>query len=316
MTKKEILSMTQEEFQEGLSDIIAEIEEKIDIRIRVDKKFVDDRNSKIKRVGNYKSKILSYNNYPSAGAPSSLKMSYSELGAKNLGDLMENRDKYVRDMLYAYVLSENFPERESAIRSEFYKEYCNYGWPVYPLVGAIVGLFFEWWVAICLGTLGLALGLAVFRFVRNSEKYKLCSKKHTVLKNARKYVETALSLMNEEERQKINLLKLNFNTKKHMREFEQRKIAVLNTQIDALSRSDNSEKVSDSKDLAREDGTDSGRREVFDMYGRTQGYVEDGRLYDNKSDLIGYIDSENRVYDKSNSRKGEVGSDGKITQYK
>lgn len=314
MTKKEIFCATQEEFEEGLADIIAEIEEKIDIRIRVDKKFVDDWNSKIKRVGNYKSKILSYDNYPSAGG--SLKMSYSELGAKNLGDLIENRDKYVRDILYAYVLSENFPERESAIRSEFHKEYFGYGWPAYPLVGAIVGLFFKWWVAICLGALGLAFGLAVFRFVCNGEKCKLYSKKLTVLKNARNYVETKLSFMNEEERQKINLLKLNFNTKKHMSEFERRRIAVLNAQIDALSRSDNSEHASDSKDLAQEDGADSGRREVFDEYGRTQGYAEDGRLYNNKSDLIGYIDSDNRVYDKSGSRTGEVGSDGKITQYK
>ena len=60
----------------------------------------------------------------------------------------------------------------------------------------------------------------------------------------------------------------------------------------------------------------SGRNEIVDDYGRTQGYSEDGRLYDQKGNVTGYVDEYNRVYDSEHKRVGEVRSDGKIEKYR
>ena len=59
----------------------------------------------------------------------------------------------------------------------------------------------------------------------------------------------------------------------------------------------------------------SNRTQIVDDYGRTQGYMENGRLYNDKSDVVGYIDEYNRVYDKDHRRVGEVNKNGKIEKY-
>ena len=43
--------------------------------------------------------------------------------------------------------------------------------------------------------------------------------------------------------------------------------------------------------------------------------MENGRLYNDKSDVVGYIDEYNRVYDKDHRRVGEVNKNGKIEKY-
>lgn len=318
MAKKETSLMSKEEFDEGMTDIIAEYEEKIDIRIRADKEFVDGWNSKIKRVGNYKSKLIAYDKYPTVGNPASTIAAYSEIGAKNLADLIENRDKFVREGVYAYILSECFSERKSPISSALSKEYFKYGWPLYPIIGAIVGLFFKWWLAIGLGVAGLLAGFATLRYACDKEKCELYSKKISAYNRARKYVEAELCSLSEEEQKRISSNKIKLNNQKLKAEFEQRKIAALRAEIDALSRPGYSTKSADSQSSSGTESTNSGggRSEVVDEYGRSQGYVEDGRLYNNKSDLVGYVDGNNQVYDKSSTRMGEVGNDGKITKYK
>ena len=315
MAKKEVSSITQEEFKDALDEIFAEFESEIDVRIRVDKALVDEHNGKITRVGNYKSKIVSYESYPGKFRTTSSAMTYAEIGAKNLGDLIENRDRYVRNRVYAYVLSESFPDRAAAIKARLQKGLRGGEWPVYPFVGALVGVFFGWWVAACLGVLGLALGL-ILRSNRDRQACELCSKRLDHLRKARKYVEAEISLMSEEEKKEINRLKMNFNTKKYTSEFTRREIGVLNAQIDALTKVEISDKTPDSSNTDQVSDADSGRCEIVDEQGRTQGYVEDGRLYDNKNDLVGYVDRESRVYDKSGSRTGEVEGDGRITKYK
>lgn len=308
--------MTYDEFKCGLGEIFADLEKEIDIRISVDKEAVDNANSKIKRVGNYKSKLMPYDKYPTSISLWSLKSAYMELGAKNLSDLMENKDRILRDRVFGYVLSDNFPEDVSSVRSLLNKERYKYGWPGFPLVGAAIGIFFKWWLAAGLGALGLAIGIAIAIVNTKGERYKQISKKLATLRGARKYVECELAAMSDEDRQRIKHLQANFNKKKLTREFERRRIAVISAQIDALSKPGSSSKQSASQSAEANDSQGSARREIVDEYGRTQGYVEDGRIYDNKSNLGGYVDSDSRVYDKSGARVGEVGSDGKITKYK
>ena len=52
--------MTEEEFELACQDIIQKYSEQLDIRIKIDKECIDSHNQSIKKVRNYKSKLLTY----------------------------------------------------------------------------------------------------------------------------------------------------------------------------------------------------------------------------------------------------------------
>ena len=82
----------------------------------------------------------------------------------------------------------------------------------------------------------------------------------------------------------------------------------------ALARANSS--VTANSAYSSKNASSNSRRDVTDDSGRTQGYLQDGRIYNDKSDVVGYVDEYNRVYDKDHRRVGEVEKDGKITKYK
>ena len=200
--------MQREEIFEGCKHIIAELEREIDTRISCDKKFVDDWNSKIKKVGNYKSKLIQYDSYPGVGMTMSQREIYSHFGPRSLGDLMEHKEEYLTDRFYAYVLSLYFPDRIaelSALRSKLLHKYAQ---PIYPIIGAVAGMLISPWLAAALGAVGLFAMTLVYKMTaKNAEPYTRILR---AMESARSFVEGELRTMDEERKMRINILSTSF----------------------------------------------------------------------------------------------------------
>ena len=305
--------MTEEEFELACQDIIQKYSEQLDIRIKIDKECIDSHNQSIKKVRNYKSKLLTYAQCPKCFGWT-IQREYIPWQAQNLEDLMDNREKYLKYQVYGYVLSAYYPENVNIASKLFSRAYFRGGWPFYPVIGAVVGAFFNWTIAAILGALGLAVGIFVCK--KNRPTYKKYGEVLKGKKLAVEYVKKAIEDLPEEEKQKIHIIKCNLDRQKSCSDGEKMKLAKLNAEIDALSRPSRSTSQSpSSSQTAQTDGA-NGRKEVTDEYGRTQGYLEGGKLYNDKSDVVGHVDNDGRVYDSDYHRIGEVESDGKITKYK
>ena len=308
--------MQREEIFAGCKHIIDELRRDIDIRIKCDKKFVDEANARIKKVGNYKSKLTEYAAYSGVGMSSSQGEMYGALGAKSLGDLIDHKEEYLTERFYAYVLSSYFPDRIEEMSAVCNKELNKYAQPVYPIIGAVAGAFVSWWLSVGLGALGFLATIALYKkTARSAAPYTRALR---AMKSAKAFVEGEIAGMDEEKKKRIRLLSIHFSKQRASSILERMRCEALKAQIDALTRPRSSNAVSGSESACSENvgGDGSARREIVDEYGRTKGYVEDGRMYDEKSDRIGYVGSDNRVYDNSGARTGEVESGGRIREYK
>lgn len=131
------------------------------------------------------------------------------------------------------------------------------------------------------------------------------------------YVKQAVEKLSFSAQERVQIVQASLNVMYAETQRSKRDIARLTQEIATMART-RATNSSTSFQNANADSTYSsgGRKEIVDDAGRTQGYVEDGRIYNDKSDVVGYVDSDRRVYDADHRRVGEVGKDGKIEKYR
>jgi YD repeat-containing protein len=180
----------------------------------------------------------------------------------------------------------------------------------------IVGLFFKWWIGLILFLVSYAIGATVI-MEKNKPKFDELSAIVKEKKATLEYANATLSSLSNKEKERVNSMEVDLLVKYRETQKIRREIEQIKAQIDALSRpSYSSSTTRTTSSGSSTKSSAGGRAEIVDDAGRRQGYVEDGRIYNDKSDVVGYVDSDRRVYDADHRRVGEVRSDGKIEKYR
>jgi YD repeat-containing protein len=152
---------------------------------------------------------------------------------------------------------------------------------------------------------------------KNKPKYEAFLALEQDKKAALAYANETVNSLSSDEQDRVQKIGLDLFARYAETQKLRREIAQLKSEIDALSRPSYSSSTSKPTTSGSSSSSgSSGRNEIVDDYGRTQGYSEDGRLYDQKGNVTGYVDEYNRVYDSDHKRVGEVRTDGKIEKYR
>lgn len=305
-------------FQEKVDEYCAEF----DRMIELGKKYVETENERRRNLKLDKNYVKTYENYP-MGTEGDYKR-FREYGIENLQELIDHKEEIAISRAYAYIRSGYYlDELNAAGKAESDALSEKFGLPFGIAIAlGIVGLFFKWWIGLILFLVSYAIGATVI-MEKNKPKFDelsaITKEKKEALAQAKEaiaYANETLSSLSNKEKERVNLMDVDLRLKYYETQKVRREIEQLKSQIDALSRPSYSSSTKTSSSGNQTTSSASGRNEIVDDAGRSKGYTEDGRIYDQKSNLVGYVDEHNRVYDADYKRVGEVRSDGKIEKYR